>query len=31
LAYNHFNFGQTFETEQSGIVLLEERRMKNLD
>ncbi len=31
LAYNHFNFGQTFETEQSGIVYWKNAGLKNLD
>ncbi len=31
LAYNHFNFGQTFETEASGIVYWQQAGLKNLD
>ncbi len=31
LAYNHFNFGQTFETEASGIVYWQDAGLKNLD
>ena len=31
LAYNHFNFGQTFETEASGVVYWKNAGLKNLD